>query len=102
MEETTSPGSVANQEKLFPTQLGALQQEHAPATAGRPVEPNMEKVEDYVDDKIEIRENDCYGSLGYKFSTLKKWYIITIVFWVQVISQFAFTNNMALTRCRCS
>lgn len=63
---------------------GALQQEHAPATAGRPsVAPNTEKVHD---GKVEISEDDCYDDLGFRFPTLKKWYIITVVFWVQVLA----------------
>lgn len=41
-----------------------------------------------LDKKIEITEYDCYNELGFRFPTLKKWYIITVVFWVQVFMNF--------------
>ncbi|KAL2112166.1 hypothetical protein VUR80DRAFT_8422 [Thermomyces stellatus] len=43
---------------------------------------------DSSDNKIEITEDDCYNELGYGFSTAKKWYILTVVFWVQVSMNF--------------
>ncbi|KOS21971.1 putative transporter [Escovopsis weberi] len=46
----------------------------------------LEKVGTY--DKIEITENDCYEELGYCFPTWRKWYILTIIFWVQVSMNF--------------
>lgn len=93
MAEAESPSSASMGTKTPPPEPGALQQEHAPATAGRPsVAPNMEKVHG---DKIEIREDDCYDELGFKFSTLKKWYIISVVFWVQVCMKAYLTADWA-------
>ncbi|KAM3499643.1 hypothetical protein MY10362_007112 [Beauveria mimosiformis] len=39
-------------------------------------------------DKYEITEDDCYDELGFSFSTWKKWYILTVIFWVQVSMNF--------------
>ncbi|KAI5458280.1 major facilitator superfamily domain-containing protein [Mariannaea sp. PMI_226] len=38
--------------------------------------------------KIPITENDCYKELGFSFPTWKKWYILTVIFWVQVSMNF--------------
>ncbi|KAG6097375.1 hypothetical protein E4U30_000717 [Claviceps sp. LM220 group G6] len=46
----------------------------------------LEKIGTY--DKYEITEDDCYGELGYSFSNWKKWYILTVIFWVQVSMNF--------------
>lgn len=46
----------------------------------------MEKIGTY--DKYEITEDDCYDELGYSFPKWKKWYILTVVFWVQVSMNF--------------
>jgi len=46
----------------------------------------LEKLGTY--DKYEITEADCYDELGYKFSNFKKWYILTVIFWVQVSMNF--------------
>ena len=40
------------------------------------------------DDKYEITEDDCYDELGYSFPSWKKWYILTIIFVVQVSMNF--------------
>lgn len=40
------------------------------------------------DDKIELTEDDCYEELGFCFPTWKKWYILTVIFWVQVSMNF--------------
>ncbi|KAK0390138.1 hypothetical protein NLU13_3711 [Sarocladium strictum] len=40
------------------------------------------------EDKIEITEDDCYEELGFCFPTWKKWYILTVIFWVQVSMNF--------------
>ena len=40
------------------------------------------------DGKIEIKEKDNYDILGYSFSPLKKWTILTVIFWVQVSMNF--------------
>lgn len=46
----------------------------------------LEKLGTY--DKYEITEDDCYSELGYSFSSWKKWYILTVIFWVQVSMNF--------------
>ncbi|CEJ80122.1 Putative Major facilitator superfamily transporter [[Torrubiella] hemipterigena] len=47
---------------------------------------NLEKLGTY--DKYEITEDDCYDELGYNFPKWKKWYILTVIFWVQVSMNF--------------
>lgn len=47
---------------------------------------NLEKIGTY--DKYEITEDDCYDELGFNFSKAKKWYILTVIFWVQVSMNF--------------
>ncbi|KAK4553258.1 hypothetical protein LTR86_009558 [Recurvomyces mirabilis] len=47
---------------------------------------NLEKLGTY--DKYEITEEDCYDELGYSFPAWKKWYILTIIFIVQVSMNF--------------
>lgn len=42
----------------------------------------IENIRQY--DKIEIDEEDCYGELGYSFPTWKKWWILSVIFIVQV------------------
>ena len=39
-------------------------------------------------DKTEITEDDCYDELGFSFSPLKKWTILSIIFLVQVSMNF--------------
>ncbi|EWY99781.1 hypothetical protein FOYG_03729 [Fusarium oxysporum NRRL 32931] len=46
----------------------------------------LEKLGTY--DKYEITEDDCYDELGYSFPKWKKWYILTVIFWVQVSMNF--------------
>lgn len=46
----------------------------------------LEKVGTY--DKYEITEDDCYEELGFSFPSWKKWYILTVIFWVQVSMNF--------------
>ncbi|KAL8725016.1 MAG: hypothetical protein Q9181_006569, partial [Wetmoreana brouardii] len=41
-----------------------------------------------VDERIEITEEDCYGELGFSFPTWKKWTILSIIFAVQVSMNF--------------
>jgi hypothetical protein len=41
-----------------------------------------------ADDKYEITEDDCYEELGFSFGWWKKWYILTVIFWVQVSMNF--------------
>ncbi|KAK6382449.1 hypothetical protein LTR65_010881 [Meristemomyces frigidus] len=47
---------------------------------------NLEKLGTY--DKYEITEDDCYDELGYSFPSWKKWYILTVIFIVQVSMNF--------------
>ncbi|EEY22404.1 multidrug transporter [Verticillium alfalfae VaMs.102] len=47
---------------------------------------NLEKLG--TNDKYEITEDDCYEELGYSFPNWKKWYILTVIFWVQVSMNF--------------
>ena len=46
----------------------------------------LEKLGTY--DRYEITEDDCYEELGYNFPTWKKWFILTVIFWVQVSMNF--------------
>jgi hypothetical protein len=46
----------------------------------------LEKLGTY--DKYELGEDDCYEELGFCFPNKKKWYIVTIIFWVQVSMNF--------------
>ncbi|KAH8168659.1 major facilitator superfamily protein [Sarocladium implicatum] len=41
-----------------------------------------------AEEKIELTEEDCYEELGFCFPTWKKWYILTVIFWVQVSMNF--------------
>jgi sugar phosphate permease len=40
------------------------------------------------DDKYEITEDDCYDELGFSWPSWKKWYVLTIIFIVQVSMNF--------------
>ncbi|KAK5173342.1 uncharacterized protein LTR77_002023 [Saxophila tyrrhenica] len=40
------------------------------------------------EDKYEISEDDCYDELGFSWSSAKKWYVLTIIFIVQVSMNF--------------
>lgn len=39
-------------------------------------------------DKYELTEEECYNELGFGFPTSKKWYILTVIFIVQVSMNF--------------
>ncbi|KAA6409651.1 MAG: MFS multidrug transporter [Lasallia pustulata] len=39
-------------------------------------------------DKVEITEDDCYDELGFSFSPLKKWTVLSVIFLVQVSMNF--------------
>lgn len=43
---------------------------------------------DDEEEKYEITEEDCYDELGFGFSSFKKWYILTVIFIVQVSMNF--------------
>lgn len=66
----------------------AEMQERVPASAARSggVPAGIEKIAE--DGKVELTEDDCYDDLGFSFSKAKKWYILTVVFWVQVSMNF--------------
>lgn len=50
---------------------------------------NGEKLEQIgTYDKYELTEDDCYEELGFCFPTAKKWYILTVIFIVQVSMNF--------------
>lgn len=38
--------------------------------------------------KIPLTEDDCYSELGFGYPSWKKWYILTVIFWVQVSMNF--------------
>nr|POE51742.1 efflux pump atb [Quercus suber] len=47
---------------------------------------NLQQLGTY--DRYELTEEDCYDELGFGFSNAKKWYILTIIFIVQVSMNF--------------
>lgn len=47
---------------------------------------NLEKLGTY--DKYELTENDAYDELGFSFPSWKKWYILSVIFIVQVSMNF--------------
>ncbi|PHH83096.1 hypothetical protein CDD82_3631 [Ophiocordyceps australis] len=98
------PPHIINQQDLDAanTKLRAAEHDEAPGVIeeapaqpldGSDSTPNdvstggqFEKLGTY--DKYEITEDDCYEELGYCFPTWKKWYILTVIFWVQVSMNF--------------
>ncbi|GJC88309.1 putative transporter C794.04c [Colletotrichum liriopes] len=86
-------GDTSNSERASSKELepGADHSEHhANGLAnGGPANGNgakLEKLGTY--DKYEITEDDCYDELGFSFPKWKKWYILTVIFWVQVSMNF--------------
>jgi sugar phosphate permease len=59
---------------------------HKENTAAEGNGSNLEKLGTY--DKYEITEDDCYDELGYSYPSWKKWYILTVIFIVQVSMNF--------------
>jgi len=59
-----------------------------PPPAGRDPEKQAKMEKLGTNDKYEITEDDCYDELGYSYSDKKKWYILTIIFIVQVSMNF--------------
>ena len=55
-------------------------------TSGSKDDNKLEKLG--TNDKYEITESDCYTELGFHFSNWKKWYILTVIFWIQVSMNF--------------
>lgn len=56
--------------------------EEVPGTTGS----RLEQLGTY--DKNELTEDDCYDELGFGFPSWKKWYILTVIFIVQVSMNF--------------
>ena len=46
--------------------------------------PLDEKAARRADGKRVLDEVDCYDELGFGFSSVKKWYILTVIFMVQI------------------
>ncbi|KAJ0164982.1 putative transporter [Colletotrichum tanaceti] len=62
---------------------------HLDRQADGPANANGAKLEKLgTHDKYEITEDDCYDELGFSFPKWKKWYILTVIFWVQVSMNF--------------
>ncbi|KAK1967979.1 major facilitator superfamily transporter [Colletotrichum sublineola] len=61
-------------------------EKHANGLADNGNGAKLEKLGTY--DKYEITEDDCYDELGFSFPKWKKWYILTVIFWVQVSMNF--------------
>ena len=59
----------------------------AAAGGGNQADPEKKKALGN-DDKYEITEDDCYEELGFSYPVWKKWYILTIIFVVQVSMNF--------------
>jgi sugar phosphate permease len=59
---------------------------NAPGGRGSDGKANLEKIGS--NDKYEITEDDCYDELGFSFPTWRKWYILTVIFIVQVSMNF--------------
>lgn len=41
-----------------------------------------------IGEKLVLRESDCYDQLGFSWPTWKKWWVLTVIFWVQVSMNF--------------
>lgn len=55
----------------------------------RTIENNSEPIEKIgTYDKVELTEDDCYDELAYSYPTWKKWWILTVIFIVQVSMNF--------------
>ncbi|MCJ1273131.1 hypothetical protein MMC21_000920 [Puttea exsequens] len=93
---------MAHQATHFPTNDSQLATAHSAAQdplsdassdtkAEHPVRPGLvnEKAGyEGNEEMIEITEDDCYDELGFGFSDLKKWTILSIIFLVQVSMNF--------------
>lgn len=78
-EKTAVNGTGAGSDSADATEAGGNSERNGSGT-------NLEKLGTY--DKYEITEDDCYDELGYSFPNWKKWYILTVIFWVQVSMNF--------------
>jgi len=58
------------------------------ATRGRESNGKADLEKIGTNDKYEITEDDCYAELGFSYPTWKKWYILTVIFIVQVSMNF--------------
>ncbi|PWN30339.1 putative MFS multidrug transporter [Jaminaea rosea] len=41
-----------------------------------------------MNDKLVLSEVECYDQLGFSWPTWKKWWVLTVIFWVQVSMNF--------------
>jgi MFS family permease len=73
------PSSEQRQNVLLPPGLAVSHDSSGPPSPN----PNLKG-----DGRIEITEDDCYDELGFSYSSGKKWFIITVIFWVQVTMNF--------------
>ena len=55
-------------------------------TDGERISPSKQRALD--EGKVILTESDCYSELGFSFSTRKKWWILTVMFIVQVSMNF--------------
>ena len=40
------------------------------------------------DGKMELKQEDCMNELGFTYPGLKRWVILTVVFWIQISMNF--------------
>lgn len=88
-ESNGNPGAHTDPEKAETNGHDGILNEDHPSPGGTSGDlngPQLEKLGTH--DKREITEDDCYDELGFSFPKWKKWYILTIVFWVQVSMNF--------------
>ncbi|KAJ5141060.1 hypothetical protein N7526_002055 [Penicillium atrosanguineum] len=57
---------------------------HSPGGTPKPSHEEKEGIDGANGEKPELKEWECYDKLGYSFPTWKKWWIITVIFSVQV------------------
>jgi len=88
-DEPAVDADVSNSEQASSKELGHGTDHSghdANGIAGNGNGAKLEKLGTY--DKYEITEDDCYNELGFSFPKWKKWYILTVIFWVQVSMNF--------------
>ncbi|KAI7153367.1 MFS transporter [Hortaea werneckii] len=73
--------SVKSQDGNFTTERCEDASSHS-----RKADDRLAQMDTY--DRYEITEEDCYPELGFSFTTWKKWYIVSVVFWIQISMNF--------------
>ena len=53
-----------------------------------PIPSSESEGEERADGKIILKEEDCYDELAFGFTTMKKWWILSVIFAVQVSMNF--------------